>query len=811
MARIRTGKNLLNKQYLPHSFFGWVLFILENIGRLTYKIFFLILTIPLKACFYALYTLSFIFKNIIYLIYKVLSLIVNKLICLIKLIAHFKLPKVSLPKPKPIKVPLPKAKIPSFPKAKFPSIKFPSFRIPFFGFFRKAPILSFLILFTTIISLYFYINILKDLPGPDKLQTRDQIVSTKIYDRHENLLFTVYNGDQNRSLIKLEEIPEQVKLATIAIEDKDFYKHPGFSIRGITRAIWKNFFNPGLEGGSTITQQLIKNALLTPEKTWQRKLKELILSIQTELIFSKDEILQMYFNEVPYGGTAYGVEEAALTYLGKSIKDVNLAEAALLAGLPAAPTKYSPFGANPKLAVERQHQVLNDMVKENYISKEQEKEAKNQKIILAPQKTNIKAPHFVMYVKDLLVEKYGTKVIEQGGLKVITSLDLNIQEMTQQKVTEEINKLANMNISNGAALVTNPKTGEVLAMVGSRDYFNKDLDGNVNVTIMPRQPGSSIKVVTYAVALENGFTPATIIPDTPITYKVPGAEPYSPVNYDSRFHGNVSLRTALASSYNVPAVKTLAVFGVNKMIDKGEAMGITTWQNRDRFGLAITLGAGEVKMTDLAEVYGSIANLGQKVSLHPILEVTDYKGRVLADFNHAKPERVLDANVAYLLTDILKDNNARMPAFGPTSYLVIPNHEVAVKTGTTNDKRDNWTIGYTQDYLVSVWVGNNDNSPMSAVASGITGASPIWNYIMLDLLANKPSQQFNRPESLIKLSVCTLNGLLSCEGCPSKEEYFLPGTEPKYHCNSEEIKKLIEEKEKQKDDNILEGISIERL
>jgi len=552
---------------------------------------------------------------------------------------------------------------------------------------------------------------------------------------------------------------------------------------------------------------LIKNALLNSEKTWKRKIKELLLSIQVELIYSKNEILQMYLNEVPYGGTAYGIEEAAQTYFAKSIKDITLAEAALLAGLPAAPTRFSPFGANPRLAIIRQYQVLDAMVKQGYISQKDADKAKQQKIVLAPQKTDIKAPHFVMYVKDLLVQKYGTKMVEQGGLKVITSLDLDVQEMAQTHVSEEINKLINMKVTNGAALVTNPQSGEILAMVGSRDYFDSTNDGNVNVTIMPRQPGSSIKVITYALALTNNFTPATIIPDTAITYKIPGAEPYSPVNYDNRFHGNVTLRTALASSYNIPAVKTLAVLGVNKMIDLGQQMGITTWNDRSRYGLALTLGAGEVKMTDMAVVYGTLANMGQRVNLKPIMNVTDYKGKVLSNFEGNSSQKVLDTKVAYLLTDILKDNQARMPAFGPSSYLVIPNHEVAVKTGTTNDKKDNWTIGYTSDLVVTVWVGNNDNTPMSAVASGITGASPIWNNIIKDLLKDKPNHQFQKPEDLIKLQICAMNGLLPCDGCPSKEEYFLKGTEPKYHCNSEEIKKIKEDQEKQKQDQILQGAS----
>ena len=664
--------------------------------------------------------------------------------------------------------------------------------------------------FIFLFSVYFYLTILKDLPGPNKLMEHQPTVSTRILDRNGQLLYTIFDGSQKRTLIRLEEIPDYVKNATLAIEDKDFYKHTGFSLRGIIRAVYRNISKTSLEGGSTITQQLIKNALLTPEKTIKRKVKEIILSIETEMIFSKDEILQMYLNEVPYGGTAYGIEEAAQNYFGKSIKDTNLAEAALLAGLPAAPTKYSPYGAKPELVLSRQHQVLIQMVEENYISQTDADQAMKEKIILAPQQTDIKAPHFVMYVKDLLVKKYGQRLVEQGGLQVTTSLDLNIHQLAQEKVTEEVKKLTPLRVGNGATLITNPSTGEILAMVGSKDYFNPDQDGNVNVTTSLRQPGSAIKVITYSLALTNGLTPATIIADSPITYYSPGSPPYSPANYDNRFHGNISLRTALGSSYNVPAVKTLAYLGVDKMIDLAREMGITSWSEDHDYGLSLTLGAGEVKMTDMAVVYATLANLGLKKPLRPILKVTDSKGNQLSGFEPEKPERVLDPEVAYLITDILKDNQARIPAFGPSSLLNIPGHDVAVKTGTTNNKRDNWTIGYTQDLLIVTWVGNNDNSPMSAIASGITGASPIWHNIILEVLKDKPAHQFQPPENLIKLEVCSWNGLLPCQGCPTKEEYFLAGTEPKIHCSSEEMKTILEQQEKQKQDKILEGISTQR-
>lgn len=662
----------------------------------------------------------------------------------------------------------------------------------------------YLLLLTALGSFYWFI--LKDLPHPTDLTNHRPTLSTKIYDRNQTLLFTFYK-DQNRSLVVLKDIPDHFKAATLAIEDSNFYHHQGISWKGIFRSLKQIIFNQDLQGGSTITQQLVKNALLTQERTVKRKLKELVLSVEVELLYGKDEILELYFNQVSYGGTAYGAEQAAQTYFGKSIKEVNLAEAALLAGLPASPTTYSPFGSNPYLAVYRQHQVLNRMAETQLIAPQEADLAKQQKIKLAPQYTNIKAPHFVMYVKDLLVGEYGETMVEQGGLEVITSLDWQLQQQVQDIVSAEISQVSSLNITNGAALVTNPKTGEVLAMVGSRDYWDSEHDGQVNLTTAQRQPGSAIKPVNYSVALESGFTAASIIQDTPVTYDIPGSKPYSPVNYDAKWHGPVTLRQAIANSYNVPAVKVLASYGVEKMITQGQKLGITTWNQPERYGLSLTLGGAEVKMTDMTVVYGTLANQGLKVSLKPILKVTDAAGKSLTGFDTASAEPVLNPRIAYLLTDILSDPIARAQAFGTRSYLNVPGHQVAVKTGTTNDKRDNWTIGYTTDSLAAVWVGNNDNSPMSQVASGITGASPIWHKIMLVLLKDQPEHKFSKPENLIEVQVCTLTGQLACSGCPTKTEYFLPGSEPKIACKPEYIQQLLEQKNQEERDKILTGTS----
>lgn len=614
-----------------------------------------------------------------------------------------------------------------------------------------------------------------EMPQPGQLLTRDQAVSSKIYDRDGRLLFKIYKN-QNRTLVPLSEVPDHVKTATVAIEDAEFYNHHGFSIKGIARSLRRNLARGQLTGGSTITQQLVKNALLSPEKTLSRKLKEITLSIRVELTFTKDQILEMYLNEVSYGGSAYGIEEAAQVYFGRSVRNINLAEAALLAGLPQAPTTYSPFGANPQLSKARQLEVLSRMAQEGFITTQQAQAGAARQLVLAPQRTDISAPHFVMYVRQLLAQKYGERLVEEGGLEVTTSLDLNLQKMTQNVVAEEIKKIQRLNISNGAALITVPATGEVLAMVGSRDYFDRQIDGNFNVTTSNRQPGSAIKPVNYSYALESRlYTPASILSDSPITYQAAGSPAYSPGNYDNKFRGPVTLRTALGSSLNIPAVKALASYGVDKMILQGQKLGITTWENPSRFGLSLTLGGGEVKPVDMAVVYAVLANYGKRVNLKPILKVTDYKGRVLEDGGCTDcAKQVLDQSITFQLTDILRDNDARTPAFGPSSLLVIPNHpEVAVKTGTSQNLRDNWAIGYTKDYVVVTWVGNNNNRPMAHVASGVTGATPIWHKIMANLVADKSSYSWSVPDGLVVVGICGDNG---------KKEYFLAGTQPAFAC-----------------------------
>jgi penicillin-binding protein 1C len=661
-------------------------------------------------------------------------------------------------------------------------------------------ILFFMISFTSLV-LFFFISLallLITLPNPTKLETREIPQTTKIMDRNGKLLYEIY-ASENRSLIPIKDIPDLTKKAFISMEDKDFYTHGGLAPRGLIRAVRETLLHGNLQGGSTITQQLIKSSLLTPERTIQRKLKEIFLAFLVEQKYSKDQILEMYLNQVPFGGTAYGIESAAETYFGKQAKNLDLGESALIAGLTAAPTYYSPFGAHPELAKVRQEEVLQRMVEDKHITQIEADVVKKESLNYKKPEIGILAPHFVLYVKDLLVKKYGEQKVEQGGLKVTTSLDLNLQQFAQDTVASEVAKLKNLNVGNGAALVTRPSTGEILTMVGSKDYFDKEYDGNVNVTTSLRQPGSSIKPINYAVGLSKGYTPATVFNDAPTCFNVPGQKPYCPVNYDGKFHGVVQMRFALGNSFNIPAVKMLAVNTVHDMIASASAMGISTLTDESRYGLSLTLGGGEVTMIDMATAFGVFANAGIRKDLVSILKVEDSKGKILDEYKDQNLEsspsaqnkpisslaingpRVLSADVAFLISHILLDNNARITEFGDNSLLKVPGKTVSVKTGTTDDKRDNWTIGYTPSFLTAVWVGNNDNKPMNQfLASGITGAAPIWNKIMTYALKDSPDESPKQPEGIIGKEICAFSGLLKGNSnCPIRYEYFVKGTEPK--------------------------------
>ena len=629
----------------------------------------------------------------------------------------------------------------------------------------------------------FYYLILKDLPSPTKLQSSSLPQSTQILDRNGKPLYTIY-ADRNQTFIPLKDIPQEVQEATISIEDRNFYNHGALDMRGILRAAYATLVKEDLQGGSTLTQQLVKTSLLTPERTIERKIKEVVLAFATEMLYTKDEILEMYLNQVPYGGTAYGIQAAAQTYFGKDAKDLSLAESALLAGLPESPTTYSPFGTRPELARVRQEEILRAMEGEGYITKDEREKALKQKITYRKITNPINAPHFVFYVKDLLVQKYGIQTVEQGGLTVTTSLDLELQEYAQASVAAEIEDIERLKVSNGALLVTKPGTGEILAMVGSKNYFDQSIDGNVNVTLAKRQPGSSIKPINYAVGLANGYSASTIFIDKATCFTTPGQKPYCPRNYDGTFRGPVTMRQALATSLNIPAVQMLKMNGVETMMASASAMGISTFTDPQRYGLSLTLGGGEVTMLDMTTAFGVFANGGYRVDPHPILKVVDSEGKILEQYTPPESpmfgKKVLPSGVAFIISDILADNNARTPAFGSNSELRIRNQFVSVKTGTTNDLKDNWTIGYTPEYLVAVWVGNSDNKPMSGVVSGVTGAAPIWNDVMSHLLEGKVVKPPTRPSDIITRSTCspTANPEKP-ENCNGRVEYFLKGVKEK--------------------------------
>lgn len=629
------------------------------------------------------------------------------------------------------------------------------------------------------------------IPLPTKLGSEQLPVSTKLFDRNGRLIYEIY-AEKRSTPVNLADLPSYVKDATISIEDKDFYKHYGVSFTGVARATYNIVVKRRLQGGSTLTQQLVKNALLSPERTVRRKLREFALTLVVETIYSKNQILEMYLNQIPYGSTAYGIGAASELYFGKEAKNLTLAEATLLAGLPAAPTLYSPFGAHPEYAKERQKVVLRRMVEDAYINGEDAENAGKEELKFKQAEVPI-APHFALWVKEQLAEKYGDAVVEKGGLRVTTTLDLELQEFSEAAVASEVAKLKKLNVKNGVALVTRPGTGEILAMVGSKDYFAQDEDGKVNVIFAKRQPGSAIKPLNYALGLKDKkITLATPLADVPTCYQVLGQPLYCPVNYDGTFHGLVQARFALGNSYNVPATRVLALNGIENFVEFAEKMGITTFTDPSNYGLSLTLGGGEVRPADMAVAFGVFANDGIKQPLIWLTKVSTWKGKVLEEIDledtKLSGERVLTPDITFLISHILLDNNARAAAFGESSYLVVRGHpEVSVKTGTTNDRRDNWTIGYTKYALVATWVGNNDNTEMSGAVSGVSGASPVWNKIIKYFLDKAEDGYYDRaeeghawpaqPEGVVGATVCATTGQVPQDpnnpGCPTRFEYFL--------------------------------------
>ena len=621
-----------------------------------------------------------------------------------------------------------------------------------------------------------------DLPSPNKLKESGGN-STTFLDREGKVIYQMYK-DKNRIPVNIANVPATLKNATVAIEDSGFYSHKGYSTKGFVRALFNTIVLRKTEGGSTLTQQLVKNVLLTSERTIPRKIKELVLSIEIERRYSKDEILQMYMNEAPYGGSFWGVEAAAKGYFGKTAKDLNLLESAFIAGLPQLPSVYSPFIGKDGAYVPRTQAVLRRMREDGYITKKEELAARVQldKLKFTAPHVAFPAPHFVFYVRDQLAELFGQKILDQG-LEIKTTLSLDVQENAEKIVKEEIEKIKSLNATNGSAVVLDSKTNEIMAMVGSYDY-NDDKYGRYNTATALRQPGSAIKPVNYAAAFERGYTPSTILMDVKTTFPDQGGKEYIPVNYDGKFRGPVQLRFALGNSYNIPAVKLLAMVGVNQFLQKAYDFGLSQFEpttaNMNRFGLAITLGGGETRLLDLTSAYSVFAREGIARNYASILEVKDSHGKTIYKAKDRNDHRVISTGTAFLISHILSDNNARIDAFGPRSYLNIPGKTVAVKTGTTNDKRDNWTVGFTKGVTVGVWVGNNDNSPMNQkIASGVTGASPIWAKIMSQLLAKYPDGIMSPPDDVTALIIDSYLGGLPRDGSPTRSEYFIKGTEPK--------------------------------
>lgn len=594
-----------------------------------------------------------------------------------------------------------------------------------------------------VIGAFAYIA--KDLPNPGEVNKRVIAESTKIYDRTGTHLLYEVHGEEKRTVIPFADMPDVVKYATISLEDQDFYNHYGIKLTSIVRSVLKDIIELGkAQGGSTITQQFVKNSLLTNEKTLIRKVKEVILSLEVETKFSKDEILAMYLNEIPYGSNAYGIEAAAQTFFGKPARELALDEAALIAALPQATAYYSPYGSHIDALIGRKNYALKTMARLGYITEEQMQQAIDTKTLgkISPQKDIIAAPHFVMYIKDYLQQKYGDRAVEESGFKVITTLDWDKQAIAEQAVREGAENNKRWRAENAALVAMDPKTGQILAMVGSKDYFDASIDGQVNVAIRDRQPGSSFKPYVYLAAFAKGYLPETILYDTKTQFETAEGRSYEPNNYDGKSHGPLPMMKTLGGSLNVPAVKTLYLVGVNDAISLAKSLGITGLNDPSRLGLSLVLGGGEVKLLDHVSAYGTLAQGGIRRQKAAILRIEDAGGAILEELKTDAGERVVDEKYVAMLDSILSNNDNRAWVFGENSPLRFDNRPVAAKTGTTNEFRDGWTIGYTPSLAVGVWAGNNDNRAMVEGADGVNVAAPIWRAFLDKVLTNYAIEEF---------------------------------------------------------------------
>lgn len=607
----------------------------------------------------------------------------------------------------------------------------------------------------TAAGLLFWVSTL-EMPDLSSFEERRVLQSTKIFDRTGEIMLYDLHQDVRRTVVPFENISRNLKNATIAIEDDQFYNHFGIEPMSILRAVFTNLTQGDLlggQGGSTITQQVIKNSVLQREKTITRKVKEWILAIKLERLLTKDEILGIYLNESPYGGTIYGVEEAAQAFFAKNATDITLAESAYLASLPQAPTFMSPYGSNRDVLDKRQQLVLERMRVKEFITEEEYESAKNEVVEFQPQAvTGIRAPHFVMFIREQLAEKYGEEALAERGLRVITTLDWDLQKEAERIVKEKADiNAVKFSATNAGLVAVDPKTGDLLVMVGSRDYFSEEINGNFNVTLASRQPGSSIKPFVYATAFSKGYLPDTVVFDvkTQFSPACPADSPssespcYSPNNYNNKFLGPISLKNALPQSLNIPAVKTLYLAGVKDSLKLVADMGITTLNDPERYGLTLVLGGGEVKPIDMTYAYSVFANEGVKAEPRSILRIEDNRGNIIEE-NVVQTKKVLDKNVALMISDILSDNVARTPLWGSNSLIYFGGRSVAAKSGSTNNLRDAWLMGYAPNLSVGVWVGNNDNSPMGGGLSGLI-ATPMWREFMDYALAKQPEESFEQP------------------------------------------------------------------
>lgn len=647
------------------------------------------------------------------------------------------------------------------------------------------------------IAVFTYIFFAKDLESKDGIMNK-QSTGLVLTDQKDRPFFKFYQANYKK-FVPLSEISPHIKNAVIAAEDKDFYQHPGFDIKAIIAAFIANVKKQELAyGGSTITQQLVKNSLLHKEKSFLRKYQEIILAQEIDRRYSKDEILEMYLNSVYFGEGAFGIEAASQTYFGKPSHDLTVAESALLAGLLTAPTELNPLNGNTEKAFSRQKAILQKMYEQGYITKDEKEKADKEQISFKGGHSPIpyKAPHFALMVKDELVGRYGEEAVARSGLKVKTSIDLDWQDYAEKIVAEQVDKLKPNNASNAAAVVIDPKSGEIKALVGSKSWSDNKF-GKINMAVSPRQPGSSIKPLIYAAALEdNVITPSTILQDQPTTFKEDKySESYTPKNYDGKFRGNVLPRKALALSLNVPAVEVLYKIGVERGIEQIKRMGATTIGERSNYGLSLVLGGVEIPLVEMAGAYSIFANQGRYTKPVAITKIEDKYGQTI--YEH-RPDfkQVIPAQVAYQISSFLSDNSARQEVFGNTLTI---NRTAAVKTGTTDDYRDAWTLGYTPSLVVGVWVGNSDYKPMDSVA-GSLGAAPIWKSLMTKFSEGKADEKFEIPEGMVKLAICSNNGLKVQEATTSAyTEYYIPGTEPSGFCYlpKPQEKKLEEDKKTQ--------------